>query len=304
MPEPVKLKETIKAAIPATAILNDTLSLIERAHEAYKGHGLAGIPTGFKYFDRIMGGLQTGLHIVAAEPGAGKTAFALNAARHASRLGFPVVYASFDETPERLLLKTVTAQEDLCASDFSNGEHTPQEFAQAAANYGHDNLKRLSFVAADSMMSARELAQQLEDHILQTEQDRGLLVVDYLQPWAAALAAKNGTDYRMAIGQAAQRLRELANKLNIPVLMISAQNRSGQGTDRMTSLRESSDLEYGADSISLLTNVIDEDKKYVGGGWYARNLHIAKNRFGEKDTSVRVRLNGKTQKLEEIPDEE
>ena len=67
-----------------------------------------------------------------------------------------------------------------------------------------------------------------------------------------------------------QMLRSLANDLSIPVLMISAQNQNSCDSKRMTSLRESSELEYSADSIMLITT---DDDKCVGQDRYARNPH-------------------------------
>lgn len=292
MPQPVEIPGGIRAALPFTTIASKALELVTKAHAAARSvRGVAGVPTGLPSLDRALGGLQTGLHILAAEPGAGKTALALNIARHAAaKYRLPVVYASFDEMPARLALKVLAASAGLCMSDMAAGRMQPEKVAVAIRDHAPD-LASLSFVAADAQLTPPELSEQLADRLTHHAQDIGLLVIDYLQPWAAALAAQ-GTDYRMAVGAMALGLRAIANKADCPVLMVSAQNRAGQGSTSMTSLRESSDLEYGADTILLLTN---DTATVVGSGKYARTLTIAKNRFGQNGVQVPLILDGLTQ---------
>ena len=294
MPKAVELTETIKAGKAGSVVLKDSLLLIEKNFNTAKGGGYAGISTGIEELDKTLGGLQTGLHILAAQPGAGKTALALNIVRHCSRQGYPVVYASFDEVPERLLIKIIAAETGLDVGKLFGGATDPKKFIDAANDYGHSQLNNLSFISAGMNLNVQDFKAQLSDQIVESTQDTGLLVVDYLQPWAASIAVTQGIDYRQAVGQAAQMLRSLANDLNIPVLMISAQNRTGQDSKRMTSLRESSELEYSADSILLITT---DDDKCVGQDRYARTLTIAKNRFGPSDKFINIMLNGKTQEV-------
>ena len=85
MPKVVELTETIKAGKAGSVVLKDSLLLIEKNFNTAKGGGYAGIATGIEELDKTLGGLQTGLHILAAQPGAGKTALALNIVRHCSR---------------------------------------------------------------------------------------------------------------------------------------------------------------------------------------------------------------------------
>ena len=293
MPTPVELADAVNAALPVPSLANRALAMIVKARQAAASpRGVPGVPTGFKPLDAAIGGLQTGLHILAAEPGAGKTAFALNIARHAAAShGLPVVYASFDEMPERLFLKVMAARMGVGASEMLAG---PVPLAALETGFAEhsDALRALCFIHADAKLSPAELVKQLSDRLQHHDKDIGLLVIDYLQPWAAAWASATRTDYRIAVGTMALELRKLANETGCPVLLVSAQNRSGQGTASMMSLRESSDLEYGADSILFITN---DEAGTVGSGRYARTLTIAKNRFGPTDVRIPIVLEGRTQ---------
>lgn len=295
MPAPVVTEEII-GAIPAPIVADSALEEFRQAREAaLSPRGVAGVPTGFEVLDRVIGGLQTGLHILGAEPGAGKTALALNISSHAaSKHGIPVVYASFDEVPERLLGKVVSARMSENFSTIANGQvdidKIEHRFLEAAQEH-----RTLSFVHADAQLMPADMIQQMRDRMEQYGQNIGLLVIDYLQPWAAAMAATLQIEFRAAVGQMALELRKLANESRCPVLLVSAQNRSGQGSSSMTSLRESSDLEYGADSIMLLTK--PDDVTVSASGIYQRKLFLAKNRYGPSSESLILTLNGKTQKI-------
>ena len=291
MPKPVDIPaDSLRAALPFTTIAVKALELVTEAHAAAaSGRGFAGLPTGLSSIDKALGGLQTGLHILAAEPGAGKTALALNIASNIARTAAPVIYASFDETADRLALKVLAARSGICMSDMTAGKVPLAKVAEAFEQYG-TSLERLSFMPADSSITPTDLIEQLRDRLAHHKASSGLLVVDYLQPWAAVMAAGKHTEFRMAVGAVALELRRVAVETRCPVLLISAQNRTGQGTASMTSLRESSDLEYGADSIMLLTR---DEMAVVGTDKRAITLTLAKNRFGQSGQQLRLVLDGR-----------
>ena len=298
MPVPIDLDP--RAALPFGTIADRALDLVRTAHTAANSsRRFAGLPTGLPTLDKALGGLQAGLHILGAEPGAGKTALALNIARHAAaEHQLPVVYASFDEIPERLALKVIAAKAGLTMSDIAGGQMAPDKVATVIDQH-RESLSSLSFVSADIHLTAMQLIEQLQDRLAHHQQEIGLLVVDYLQPWAAAQAQMGKGEFRLAVGKVALELRDLANKTRCPVLLVSAQNRAQQGTASMTSLRESSDLEYGADSIMLLMKDSGLFGSPVGGGKTDLALTLAKNRFGSSGLTIGLVLDGRTQRIVE-----
>jgi len=293
MPKPVEIDpSTLHAAVPFNSFQQPALALVARAYKARQTGGLAGLPTGLQDLDDCLAGLQTGLHILAAEPGAGKTALALQIARTVAATGVPAVYASFDESPVRLALKALASTAKANASELMNGG-TSEETASLLWQQHAAALAALSFVPADAKLTPTDLADQLRGQQQLLEKDTGLLVIDYLQPWAAAMAAANHMEIRAAVGDLALALRKISLDLQVPVLVISAQNRNGQGSTSMTSLRESSDLEFGADCIMLLT----DSNEAHGRGIYGRKLFLAKNRFGPSGHEIKLAFDGRTQTL-------
>jgi len=79
-----------------------------------------GLPTGISRLDKMIGGLQTGLHILAAEPGEGKTSLALQIAAKVAAQA-PALFVSFEESLTRLCLKSVCQQANLEMKRFFDG---------------------------------------------------------------------------------------------------------------------------------------------------------------------------------------
>jgi len=295
MPQKMDPPDDLRGALPFTTVAGKALELVQRVHERAKLRGgIPGVPTGLKSLDAALGGLQRGLHLLGASPGAGKTALALNIARHAAaQYQLPVVYASFDELPERLALKVLAQAGKVSASEMGGGRTDPAKVATLIDQHAAAH-RTLSFVCGDSKLTAADLMDQLQDRMKAQGQDTGLLVVDYLQPWAATYAGDSGKEMRHAVGSLAFALREIANQLDVAVLVVSALSRSGQEKDRptMTSFRESSDLEYGADSILALST---DDSALTGSGKRGVCLDILKNRFGASNQRIALVLDGATQ---------
>jgi replicative DNA helicase len=113
---------------------------------------------------------------------------------------------------------------------------------------------------------------------------RCLVIVDYLQLWAkASEELQSRRDARERVEVMGNSLRELAVRLDSPVLAIANQNRaegrySGNGAASLDSLKESGDLEYMADVALFLTQ---DDKRAITPPARAVTLTVAKNRHGD-----------------------
>ena len=117
---PVPLRE----GAPATA--RDFLPALENqfcAQGAGWGEGI--IPSAFEFFNQQMGGWRAGLHLLAGEPGSGKTSFALCNAAAAARQGFPVLFLSFDVQSELLVMKLLCQQSEINRREMLDGVLEP-----------------------------------------------------------------------------------------------------------------------------------------------------------------------------------
>jgi replicative DNA helicase len=103
------------------------------------------------------------------------------------------------------------------------------------------------------------------------------VIVDYLQRWASA--RRDFSEFRHVVSSLVSELRELALRIDNPILVISSQNRSGQGTALLTSLKESGELEYSADSAWFL---VGNKERHLMAPSRAVDLQIEKNRYGDR----------------------
>ena len=94
---------------PLKSIIKDTFKTIERLFD--KKDLITGISTGFDKLDELTSGLQKSeLIIVAGRPSMGKTAFAMNLARHAAvEMALPVAVFSLEMSKEQLAMRMLAA---------------------------------------------------------------------------------------------------------------------------------------------------------------------------------------------------
>ena len=236
---------------------------------------LAGIRTGISVIDEKMGGLQNGLHILAAEPAAGKTTFALQLALESAKDGGAAIYFAFDENADRLAMKLASIVAGAIPSEIMSGRGD-LDSVRLAVETNRAMLDRIR-IYGESVIDPSHLESLLQEikEILDTNEV--LVVVDFLQSLAGRLSKAKGMDYRIAVNDLVGQLRDISKNNAVPILAITAQNRQGQGDAKMTSLRESSDLEYGADSILFLS--IEESQKTFPKRIV--ELTCVKNRYGE-----------------------
>jgi len=257
------------------------LANVQAVAEAHKAGKTLGLKTGIPKLDQLTGGLQTGLHILAAQPGAGKTTLCLQWAREAAASGIPALFLTFDETPERLALKTLCAAAGLRVKQFAEGSGDLAKL-EAARREHAEQLRALYFIEGAASMTVSQLRartmQAMERHGAET----AFVVVDYVQRWAGG-RYHGGGEFRHDIGKLIGELRdELANPLRVPVLAVSSQNRQGLDKPDFFSLAESSALEYTGDTVMFL---VDDEKKNGRAlpsdpDNRAVKLAVRKNRFG------------------------
>ena len=114
-------------------LLKDSIRYTEQLYERHEL--ITGLPSGFRDFDQITAGLQpSDLIIIAARPGMGKTAFALNIARNAGmRMREPrqaVAVFSLEMSKEQLALRMLCAEARIDSSRLRRGYLDKQEWGR------------------------------------------------------------------------------------------------------------------------------------------------------------------------------
>ena len=232
-------------------LLSAAVELIE-IRFASDGKAL-GLQTGFVDFDKETGGLQSGVTVIAARPGIGKSTLALNIATHyAMSEGSPAVAIFSLEMPTSLLiLKLISAVSNIDFNKLQSGKLDEQDWARLSAslsllaqtNIYIDDSSNLTTLAYNS-----ELAKLKRDGV-----NVGMVVVDYLQLMSATNRAGNRVSEVTDISAC---LRESAKNLNIPVLALSQLNRGCENRPdkkpRLSDIRESGAIEQDATLILFI----------------------------------------------------
>ncbi len=228
--------QTQRAFIPIKEALAESF---ERLDELQRNSGeFRGVATGFTDLDNLLAGLQkSNLIILAARPGIGKTAFALNMAQFAAVSGKKKIgFFSLEMSKEELVDRLLVAQADIDAWRLKTGRLDQQDFLKLSDAMGvlADANIFIDDTPGSSVFEMRTKARRL-----MSEQGIDLIVVDYLQ-----LARGRTIDNRVQeVAEISQGLKNIARELRVPVIALSQLSRAiesrGEKTPQLSDLRES-----------------------------------------------------------------
>ncbi|CAK8715687.1 MAG: replicative DNA helicase [Candidatus Electronema aureum] len=212
-----------------------------------------GVATGYHELDRMTAGLQSSnLIIIAARPGLGKTALAMNIVQHATVDGkVPTAVFSLGMSAEQLALRMICAIGKVDSHRICTGHLMESDWPKLTRATG---MLTESPLFIDDTASISVLEMQAKARMLKEEHDLGLLVVDYLQ---LMQSRSSGCENRnQEISEISRSLKAMAKALNVPVLALSQLNRSLESrTDKrptMLDLRESGEIEETADVVLFI----------------------------------------------------
>lgn len=258
------------------------LKNIKSIDEAEKNKGgVVGLPTGFKTFDEKTAGLhKSDLIILAARPGMGKTAFALNiAAQSAVKAGASVMIFSLEMSQEQLGQRLIAMQARVEAEKLKKGELDRKDWDRI--HMALDELNNTKIVIDDtpgiSIMEMRNKCRRLK-----AEQGLDLIVVDYLQ----LMTYDGRADSRQQeVSALSRHLKLLAREMDCPVIVLSQLSRAvEQRQDKrpmLSDLRESGSIEQDADIVIFIyrDDYYNENTEKPG----VCEIHLAKHRSGATD---------------------
>jgi len=222
-----------------------------------------GLETGFYRLDELTSGLQKqDLIILAARPGVGKTALALNiAANCAVRHGARVAIFSLEMSAPALIRRLLAAEARINMRrlakgllkrtadprDHRGGGSDWQRLAEAADRLADSPL----WIDDTAALSVLELRGKCRRHAMEHGLD--LVVVDYLQLMSAGVRAENRTQEVSAISRG---LKAVAKQLDVPMLVLSQLSRNperrGDQRPQLSDLRESGSIEQDADVVLFI----------------------------------------------------
>ena len=271
------------------------------------------VPTGFGELDRryLNAGMVPGVYTVMAEPGAGKSALAIQVALSVAKAGGRVLYLSAEMERSQCVARAASNlafAEGPGSNTFRWSDWERMGRSESGRVVGLAALERLhercpGLVFADRWGLDGESGGTVEDAGAVAARAKALgmdlLVVDYLQ--ALEPPAEYEGDTFGAITSVTKVLTGLARRLRVPVLLISSMGRAARKLDAGETIGGgygSSRIEYDATAQFAL-----EKTGESADGCPVVALHITKNRRGPltpKREGIRLVFDAEHNRLSEF----
>ncbi len=267
--------------MPIQEVLRNAQAKLEEL--AKNKRTITGLETGFPDFDKITTGLHGGeMIILAARPGMGKTALALNmasfAAMHTKKA---VAIFNLEMSAEMLVNRMIASVGQIDSYKLQTGnmlEKDWQRYNEALSQLSETNIfieDNVSVTAQDIRAKCRRLAN--------SETGLGLVVIDYLQ--LINSGSRRVESRQVEVSEISRALKTMAVELDVPVIALAQLSRSAEKRESnqpmLSDLRESGSLEQDADMV-LFINRRDyyEKAKDFNNKIVPAELIIAKHRKG------------------------
>lgn len=277
--------------------LQNAIHRIEEIEKRKDQSSFIGVVSGYADLDKITGGFQEpALIILAARPGMGKTALALNFAINATKDQHQknnVAIFSLEMNENQLVNRMISLESEVPLQNINRADLTPPEKVKIQKAVGMLEQKKI-FIDDTAGLSVLELRNKCR--ALKLRHGINLIVIDYLQLMTTGLNDK-GKSTTEQITYISKHLKGLAKELKVPIIALSqlsraVEQRGGDKTPQLSDLRESGAIEQDADIVMFpyrheyydKETTTDEDGNSIEG---LCQLIIAKNRDG---ATTRVNL--------------
>jgi len=222
-------------------------------HATVKHSGVLGIKTNISELDKATNGLVSpDLIIIAARPGAGKTALCLSIAYNTSVLGtVPCAIFSLEMDGVQLVRRLASIDTKIPHERIRNGHTTDDEDKLLGASIEKISNSKI-YIEDRTSMNIRDI--RTKASLLKKKHNIGYIIVDYIQ-------LMSGTDVKnknreQIVSDISRGLKCIAKELEIPVIALSQLSRAVEArADKMpqlSDLRESGAIEQDADSVLFL----------------------------------------------------
>lgn len=239
--------------------------------------------TGYHALDTVLGGgmFRSGLYIVGARPGMGKTTLGISIAENIATSGKAVLFISLEMGAVQIMSKRLARATQIGYTKLMTGNVSEEEnehILQSAAE-----LSERPFYLSDKSLCRLADIESMAHAI----KDLQCIVVDYFGLLTADESEGVRSRYEETT-ELSKGLKSLAKRLNIPLLVLCQLNReNGTRSDKrpkLSDLRDTGALEQDADCVILLHReeyYLMHDENHEKPELETIELNVAKNRHGE-----------------------
>ena len=256
---------------------------------------ITGLATGFYELDKITSGLhENELIILAARPGMGKTAFALNIASNIARNTTKnVAIFNFEMSAEQLVNRMFSSIGQINFSKFRNGNFDNEDWkklSESVSILSQTNMK-IDDTPGSTIYDIRSKCRRLAS----SKEGLALVVIDYLQLINGT--SKNANNRQQEVSEISRGLKMMAMELHVPVIALAQLSRAVEGRpDKrplMSDLRESGSIEQDADMVGFLYRDEYYNREAMNNDVNISEFIIGKNRSGPTKT-IEILFKGST----------
>lgn len=245
---------------------------------------ITGIQTGFYKLDKITSGLHPHeLIIIAARPGMGKTAFALNLATNIAIGGKTVALFNMEMGAEQLVTRMLSSVGQIQGDKLKNGNLKNEDWKRI-----NEAISRLAdtkmYIDDTAGMTISEIRAKCR-RLASMKDGLDVIIIDYLQLIQGSERYKGNRVQEVT--EISRNLKTLAMELNVPVIALSQLSRSVETKGRkdnrpiLSDLRESGSIEQDADIVAMLHREDYYNKEaLIDENTSRTTLIIAKHRNG------------------------
>jgi len=214
---------------------------------------VTGMPTGFMDLDKATAGLHEGeLIILAARPGMGKTAFALNIATNAAMsTDKAVAIFNLEMSSEQCVNRMISAVGQIEGDKLKTGmlsDNDWKRYTEAISELADTNI----YIEDDASITAPEIKAKCR-RLASSPKGLGLIIIDYLQ-----LVTTGGRveSRQVEVSEISRSFKTMAMELKVPVIALAQLSRNAERREsnqpRLADLRESGSIEQDADLVLFL----------------------------------------------------
>lgn len=215
---------------------------------------ITGLATGFYDIDKITTGFHANeLIIIAARPGMGKTAFALNMATNiAINSDKTVALFNMEMGAEQLATRMLSSVGQIEGYKLRSGKLENNDWKRI-----NEAISRLAdtkmYVDDTPGMTISEIRAKCR-RLASSEEGLGIVIIDYLQLINGS--ARYAGNRQQEVSEISRSLKMLAMELAIPVIALAQLSRTVDGREDkrpiLSDLRESGSIEQDADIVAFL----------------------------------------------------
>ncbi len=261
--------------VPVSDVLVSTFDRLQRLGGEDRAEYL-GIPTGYHMLDKVMTGLnKSDLLVLAARPGMGKTAFALNLAVNVAKQGKKVAIFSLEMSNEQLVERLLSSEAFIPSDRMRRGMLNSDDWVNLAV--ASQAIAKMPIYLDDTAgITIGEMKGKLR-----RLRDVSFVVIDYLQ--LMQNGAKRSDNRVQEVSEMTRALKIMAKEFSIPVLVLSQLSRGPESRQdkrpMLSDLRESGSIEQDADLVLFLYRDSYYNDQSENPG--IAECVVAKNRHGE-----------------------